>query len=153
MEKTIAERLHEALSLQDEIETIIMDAFEDYEPDIYNSNPDFGIEISTDAYDNSIEVKFLTSLPYPYEPCDEIRKIIYNLGFSNVYWNFLEDKNIVMCDRFIGKDPELSNTIDEIRNYEPRHYSMGTWISTKYGYVDERFNEKEWTKNYNFKKK
>lgn len=133
----IAERLHDSYRVQTQVEDIICEAFEEFEPNIYE-NPNFDFSIGSDDYDNSIEIYFKFSLPYPYEPCKEIRKKIYDLGFSIVYWNFIEDK--------------MGKTYDEIRGYEPRHYrDSSTWKLNKYGYVDERFDEKEWCDKYNFK--
>lgn len=139
-DRTIAERLHDSYRVQYEVEEIITEAFEKYEPEIYKK---LEFHIGADDYDNSIEIYFDISLPYPYEPCKEIRQIIYDLGFSIVYWNFLKDTMDVVCDRLIGQEPELiKNSCDEIRGWEPRHNKYAHWIPTKYGYVDERFNEK-----------
>lgn len=138
MDENIAERLHDSYIIQNLVEEKILDLFEEFEPDVYE-NPEFDFSISSDYYDNSIEIYFNFSLPYPYEPSKEIREKIYEMGFSMVYWNFKEDKT--------------ENTYDEIRGYEPRHYrDSSKWISCKYGYVDDRFDEKEWLSNYNFKK-
>lgn len=149
--KTLAERLHESHSVKSHIEDLITELFEKYEPEIYEK---LEFRIDSDDYDNSIEIYFEVSLPYPYEPCKEIRQAIYDLGFSTVYWNFMKDTMDVVCDRFIGREPELvKNSPDEIRGYEPRHNKHAHWIPNNYGYVDERFNEKEWLEKYNFKNK
>ncbi len=143
---TIAQRLHDSYEIQNHVENIIMEAYEKYEPEIYDN---LDISIGSDYYDNSIEIYFNISLPYPYEPCKEIRKVIYDLGFSMVYWNFKEDTMDVICDRLIGEEPKLiKNSCDEIRGWEPRHNRNAHWIASKYGYVDERFNEKEWEEKY-----
>lgn len=71
----------------------------------------------------------------------EIRKAIYAMGFNWVYWNFIDEKG---------------NYTEEIRGYEPRHYQNsnewcyqdGNWRTCPYGYVDERFNLKEYELNY-----
>ncbi len=150
-EKTIANKLHEAYYTIEHVETIIGEAFKKYEPEIYNR---LEYRIGADDYDNSIEIYFEISMPYPYEPCKEIREIIFNLGFSKVYWNFLKDTMDVMCDRFIGREPEMcKDSPDEIRGYEPRHNKFAHWTHNKYGYVDDRFNEKEWEEKYNFQNK
>jgi hypothetical protein len=147
----LSNKLHEAYETISKIESEIQDLFEQYEPELYKKL-DFGI--SSDYYDNSIEVYFKIPLPYPYEPCYEIRKAIYDMGFSIVYWNFKEDKMDVICDRFIGKGETLvKDSIDEIRGYEPRHNKHAKWIQTKYGYVDDRFIESEWIRKYNFMEK
>lgn len=147
--KTVAQRLHEAFRVQNEVEQIILNAFEEYEPELFEQ---LDFSISSDDYDNSIEINFNISLPYPYEPCKEIRQTIYDLGFSMVYWNFYKDTMDVMCTRFIGGVPQLvKNSPDEIRGWEPRHNKNAYWIHTKYGFVDERFNEKEWESKYKFK--
>lgn len=145
---TLAERLHDSYIVRSQIEDQIMEAFEKYEPEIYN---DLDFEIGSDDYDNSIEIYIQNSIPYPYEPCKEIREIIYSMGFSIVYWNFKADKVMVECDRIIGSPNKLMESYDEIRGWEPRHGRYHRWIPTKYGYVDERFNEKEWTSKYHFK--
>jgi len=149
---TIAERLHDSYIVQMQVEDVIMDAFEQHEPEIYDK---LEFHIGSDYYDNSIEIYFDISLPYPYEPCNEVRQAVYDLGFSRVYWNFLKDVMDVQCNRV---SPPLPDNIwkgspDEIRDYEPRHNRYGIWINNKYGYVDDRFNEDEWKSKYNFQKK
>ena len=104
MEKTIAERLHDSYRVQEQVEEIIMEAFEKYEPENYEKM-DFAI--GSDDYDNSIEIYIKNIMPYPYEPCWEIRDAIYALGFGIVYWNFADDN---------GKITE------EIRGTEPRRF-------------------------------
>jgi len=42
---------------------------------------------------------------------------------------------------------------DEIRGFEPRHVKWGKWKLTKYGFVDDRFNEEYFRENYNFSNK
>lgn len=147
--RTIADRLCDSYSVQSQVEDLINELFEEHEPEIYEI---LEFHMGADWYDNSIEIYFDVSLPYPYEPCKEIREAIYKLGFSIVYWNFLKDTAKVMCDRFIGKEPSLVETYDEVRGYEPRHYRLGQWKPTKYGYVDKRFNEKEWKLKYYYEK-
>ena len=150
-EPTITERLHDSYYVQLKIEDIISEAFEKYESEV-SGNPEFDFSIGSDHYDNSIEIYFNFSLPYPYEPCKEIRDIIYNLGFSIVYWNFSKDAMDVFCDRLIGEESKIiKNSRDEIRGWEPRHNRNAHWIANKYGYVDDRFNEKEWESKYNFR--
>lgn len=146
----VAEKLHAAYSVIQLVETTIEEAFEKYEPEIYDG---LDFSIGSDDYDNSIEIYIKNKLPYPYEPCKEIREAIYSLGFSIVYWNFLGDTMDVICDRFIGQEPTLvKNSPDEIRGWEPRHNKSAHWTPTKYGYVDDRFNEQEWASKYNFKR-
>lgn len=126
---TIAEQLHQAYHTITIIESKIEDVFEKHEPEIYE---DLAFNIGADSYDNSIEIYFTTKLPYPYEPSQAVRKEVYDLGFSNVYWNFMEEEHH-----------------EEVRNYEPRHYrDSKKWIPSNYGYVDERFNESEWLEKY-----
>ena len=147
---TVAERLHASYQVQTEVEDTIIRAFEKYEPEIYEK---LVFHIDSDSYDNSIEIYFDTSLPYPYEPCKEVRQTIYDLGFYNVYWNFLEDVMDVPCNRVTPPPPDniWRNSPDEIRNWEPRHSTHAIWIHNKYGYVDDRFNQKEWESKYNFR--
>lgn len=129
-ETTMAERLHEAFRVIDAVEETIMKAYEKYEPQIADR---LDFKIMSDDYDNSLEIHIETLLSYPYEPCIEIRKEIYALGFSTVYWNFYNE----------GK------YADEIRGYEPRHSKHSSkWMPTEYGYVDERFVESEWKSKY-----
>lgn len=146
--KTVAERLHDSYRVQMEVDELISDLFEKYEPEIYE-NIDFSI--GSDDYDNSIEIFIKNSIPYPYEPCYEIRKSIYDLGFSSVYWNFLADKRELPLDKTNGHE-SMRMSIDEIRNFEPRHSKNYLWTGCKYGFIDDRFNEEEWSKKYNFSK-
>ena len=134
-EKTVAEQLHESYIVQSKVEDIIMEAFEKYEPETYKNAFDF--HISSDWYDNSIEIFLDGQFPYPYEPCDEIRKMIYDLGFGIVYWNFLNETTQLYDE--------------EIRGYKPRHYKNGVGKPCKFGYVDDRFIADDWCKKYNFK--
>jgi hypothetical protein len=147
---TVAERLHDSYRVQSEVENVIMEAFEKYEPEIYEK---LDFHISSDYYDNSIEIYFDVSLPYPYEPSKEVRQTIYDLGFSIVYWNFLKDVMDVPCNRVAPPQPNniWKNSPDEIRGWEPRHNKHGIWIRNEYGYVDDRFNQKEWESKYNFR--
>jgi len=148
--RTVAERLHDSFRVQMEVDELISDLFEKYEPKIYDT---LDFSIGSDDYDNSIEIYIKNSIPYPYEPCYEIRKAIYDLGFGNVYWNFLGDKRELPLNKTNGSIESMRISADEIRNFEPRHSRNYLWIPCKYGYVDERFNEEEWKKNYNFKNK
>ncbi len=129
-----------------------MEAFEEYEPEIYDK---LDFHIGSDDYDNSIEIYFDISLPYPYEPCKEVRQAIYDLGFSMVYWNFLKDVMDVPCNRVTPAPPDniMKNSPDEIRGWEPRHNRYAHWASCRPGYVDDRFNDMEWSLNYNYTKK
>ncbi len=149
-EGSIAEKLHDAEHLRYKINDIIDEAFMRYEPEIHRG---LDFTFGSDYYDNSIEIYFHKSLPYPYEPCNEIRETIYAMGFSSVYWNFLEDVADVKCNRIYPPPPDgiYKNSPDEIRDYEPRHSKNAIWKETKYGYVDDRFNEEEWKSKYNFK--
>ncbi len=147
--RTVAERLHDSFRVQNEVEELISDLFEKHEPEVYEL---LDFSIGSDDYDNSIEIYIKNSMPYPYEPCHEIRKAIYELGFGNVYWNFLADKRELPLDKTSGSGL-MRISYDEIRNFEPRHCRNYLWIPCKYGYVDERFNEDEWNKKYNFKNK
>lgn len=149
---TWAQRLHESYYTQSYIENFIEELFEEYEPNIYEI---LDFHISSDYYDNSIEIYFNVSLPYPYEPCKEIRQAIYDLGFSIVYWNFNKDVMDVPCDRIFPAPPDgiYKNSYDEIRGWEPRHSKYAIWQHTEYGYVDNRFNKKEWEQSYKFKTK
>lgn len=147
--KTIAERLHDGNYAKHVIEMTIDDTFEKYEPEIFEI---LSYTIDSDDYDNSLEIDFHVSLPYPYEPCKEVRQAIYDLGFSMVYWNFRKDVMDVKCDRVSPPPPDgiWKDSPDEIRGWEPRHSANAIWIRTEYGYVDERFNEQEWKSKYNF---
>jgi len=138
--KTLAEKLHESYEIQEKIENIICDIYKKYEPEIYKK---LDFSFFSDFYDNSIEIIFLISLPYPYEPCLEIRQEILNLGFDTVYWVFSKDLIEVKNKRSF-----IENSPDEIRGFEPRHNRYSEWIPTEYGYVDERFKEKEWKEKY-----
>lgn len=102
--RTIAERLHDSYRVQMEVEELISDLFEKYEPEVYEL---LDFSIGSDDYDNSIEIYIKNVIPYPYEPCWEIREAIYALGFGIVYWNFSDEK---------GKFTE------EIRGTEPRRF-------------------------------
>jgi hypothetical protein len=127
----LAQKLHEAYDTIEKVENVIMEAFRKHEPEIYKK---LDFEISADWYDNSIEIYFLVSLPYPYEPCAEIRKEIYALGFDEVYWNFTKDTMDVECDRIVGIKSELKkDSPDEIRGWEPRHNKYAHWEHTDYG--------------------
>lgn len=136
--QTLAERMHDGQIATFTIEAKLMDAYEEFENDIYTS---LDFHFQSDYYDNSLEVMFGSKLPYPYEPCVEIRDVLYGCGFDNVYWNFTKD----------FKDGE--SQFDEIRNFEPRRSKSYHHINCKYGYVDDRFNIKEWESKYKFKRK
>jgi len=131
--RTIAERLHDSYIVQEKVEDIILEAFQKYEPENYYK---LDFSIGSDSYDNSIEIYIKNIMPYPYEPCWEIRDIIYGMGFGTVYWNFA-DVN--------GKFTE------EIRGTEPRRFkeaperSDATWCKefwNKWGIngTDKRFD-------------
>ena len=133
MKKTIAERLHDSYRVQMEVEEAISDAFEKYEPEIYNS---LDFSIGSDDYDNSIEIYIKNVIPYPYEPSWEIRNIIYDMGFGTVYWNFADEN---------GK------FIEEIRGTEPRRFKNAPersdakwckdfWDKWGIGGTDKRFD-------------
>lgn len=133
-DKTIAQIIHDGRSAEQRVEYVIDGAFGEFEPNTYHIIFEY-YRIGFDDYDNSIEIYFNASLPYPYEPCKEIRDRIYELGFDMVYWNFEKDT-------FEGEK-------DEIRGWEPRHVKNASeWTLTKYGYVDSRFNESEWLSKY-----
>ena len=152
MDNNTAKKLQEAYNIIEYVDDFIYELFEQYEEEMTHDTK-FDTNISCDYYDNSISITFKTKIPYPYEPCDEIRKAIYNLGFDNVYWIFGKDTKDVICNRVLGVDKKLmKDSPDEIRNNEPRHNKYDEWVLTKYGYVDKRFDEKEWIKKYNFKK-
>ena len=138
----VAKKLHESYIVQEYVEDVIDAAFKKYEPDIYYQ---LEYSIGSDWYDNSIEIYFDCSLPYPYEPCKEIREAVFDLGFSSVYWNFYKDETE------LSEGDKTIKTYDEIRNWEPRHYRANHWKPSPYGYVDERFNEEEWNKKYNYR--
>lgn len=123
---TLAEELHKAYDTISKIEDIISGLFERYEPTTFEV---LNFTISGDEYDNSIEIYIKNVMPYPYEPSKEIRKVIYDMGFSIVYWNFYD---------------ESKKIIEEIRGYEPRHYKdSSTWKLIKdIGYVDDRYQKK-----------
>jgi hypothetical protein len=143
--QTLAMKMHEATHVIYEITDIIEEAFNEYESDVYEN---LDIKIYSDDHDNSIEIHFQNSMPYPYEPCHEIRKIIFDMGFKNVSWTFSKDTMDVICDRIIRGPKLMENSVDEVRNYEPRHNRYAPWTKTIYGYVDDRFNEVEWVSKY-----
>ena len=131
---TLVEQFYDGYIVNQHIEDKILDLFEKYEPELFDK-PDFDFRINGDPYDTSIEVYFETPIPYPYEPSHEITKSIQNLGFSCVYWNFTKDIIDGYCD--------------EIRGFEPRHTrDTSKWVVSKYGAVDDRFNEEEWLKRH-----
>ncbi len=124
----LAQTLHDGYYAKNVIEDTICEAYEKFEPEVYE-HLDF--DICSDHYDNSLEVSFNNSLPYPYEPSKEVRDAVYKHGFSIIYWNFKED--------------------DEVRGWEPRHTKNSSkWVCCNYGWVDDRFNFEEWDKKYNF---
>lgn len=140
------------------IARIILNVIKIYEPETYKllsqeKNINKSISASGDWYDNSIEVYFKVSLPYPYEPCYEVRKILYDMGYHTVFWNFEKDIIETVNDRTFGREPYLTKSCDEIRGFEPRHVKWGKWKLTKYGFVDDRFNEEHFRENYNFSNK
>jgi len=117
---TPAQIVHKYNSAYMTIESRIDDLFEKYEKDFPEYHVDF------DWYDNSIEIYFDEVRPYPYEPCKEIKDGIYDLGFSIVYWNFIDEN---------GKYTE------EIRGREPRRFKDGGHnFIDGVGYVDNRYN-------------
>ena len=66
------------------------------------------------------------------------------MGFSIVFWNFTKDVGNV-----IVKEGSVVSSYDEIRGWEPRHIKDSkVWVPCKYGYVDHRWDQKEWEKNY-----
>lgn len=147
---TLAEMSHQNNHIYSCIARIILNVFRTYEPETYKllskeRNTNKSISASGDWYDNSLEVYFKVSLPYPYEPCYEVRKILNDMGYHTIYWNFTKDVSEVM-----GRGQRVENVEDEIRGFEPRHYKYGMWVPTKYGYVDSRFDEEHFKTNYNF---
>jgi len=167
-----ANKLFDALSDAEkrkfDVEIIIRRAFEKHEPEIGKK---LSYHWDCDDYDKSITIYFDVSLPYPYEPSYEVRKDIYNLGFSIVYWVFTKDtmdvefkfdkrpgegyRVILFGEQYAEDDTPpliMKNVPDEIRGWEPRHIAAELkWINhPKYGYVDHRFNGWEWEKKYFF---
>jgi hypothetical protein len=138
--QTLAERMHDGQIATLMIEEKLLVAYSQFETEIHLTD-EFDFDLECDYYDNSLEVMFKSNLPYPYEPCVEIRDVLYGCGFDNVYWNFTKD----------FKDGE--SQFDEIRNFEPRRSKSYHHINCKYGYVDDRFNIKEWESKYKFKRK
>lgn len=136
-EKTIAEKLHEAYYVTSHVEEIIYDAFGKYEPEIYE-NLDFSI--GSDEYDNSIEIYIKNVIPYPYEPCIEIRREIYNLGFSIVYWNFY-DENGKLTEEIRGTEPRRLKEAPERSDAE---FCKNIWEKWGLNGIDKRFNGDEW---------
>lgn len=145
---TLAEKVHEGNSALTQIDDLIADAFQEYEPKVFES---LEYTLSSDWYDNSLEIHITSSHPYPYEPCKEVREVVYNLGFDRVYWNFESDFILTTCSRVYPKTDREYKSCDEIRDWEPRHGKYHEWLPTKYGYVDNRFVEEEWVKIYKFK--
>lgn len=142
---TFAEQLHQAQTITLQITEIISTTFEKFEPETYDT---LDFHISSDYYDNSIEIYVENVMAYPYEPCWQIRDVIYALGFSIVYWNFADSD---------GKYTE------EIRGSEPRRYKSAAersdpvWCAeffAKYGIpgTDVRFDA-SWFDKYQRKSK
>ena len=142
--RSTAEKFHESEAVKNRIEDVISESFEKYEPENYK---DLEFSIYGDDYDNSIEIYIKNHMPYPYEPCIEIRRAIYDLGFGIVYWNFWDGGEL---DSLGGKKyPE------EIRGTEPRRYKVSegrssaklcqaAWSRWGISYPDERFDGDKW---------
>ena len=99
--RTVAERLHEAYTTIQHVESTIGDAFKKYEPEIYEY---LDYHISADDYDNSIEVYIDTILPSTYIPSDEVKKVIKDMGFAITYWNFINEDGKYF-EEIIGNSP------------------------------------------------
>ena len=146
---TLAEKLHELSAVKFKIEEAIDEAFILHHNDIWEQGLKYHID--SDDYDNSLEIYIDSVIPYPWEPCLELRKIIYDMGFSCVYWNFTNEYNDVNL---------RAKFTEEIRGYEPRRLKSfktkqeGNLITNAHihypgiGYVDDRFNLEEWSKKY-----
>lgn len=142
-EKSIADKLHQAYITINKVEEIICDAFEKYEPEVYQ-NLDF--TIGSDEYDNSIEIYIKTVLPYPYEPSWHIRDEIYKLGFSKVYWNFIDEPNGKFTEEIRGEEPRKFKNAPEFSDAE---FCKKAFEKNKIGWtVDRRFNYDEWYPKY-----
>lgn len=142
-EKTIAEKLHEGSMAHGIVENTIMEAFEKYEPDIYHLKG-FDFDFFDDWYDNSLEINFNIVLPYPYEPCLEVRQAVYDLGFSIVYWNFVnENDSDYHSEEIRGTEPRR---LKDFKQYEDPSgiICFGHIMVPGVGYVDDRFVKENW---------
>ncbi len=144
MEKTIAERLHDSYRVQGQVEEIIMEAFEKYEPDNYDK---LDFSIGSDDYDNSIEIYIKNIMPYPYEPCWDIRDVIYALGFGTVYWNFA-DENGKFTEEIRGTEPRRFKDAPERSNSK---WCKDFWDKWGINGTDKRFDG-TWFEKYKRKK-
>lgn len=124
--KTEAEKLHDAFTIIAKMEIRLEELMSLHEPDV----PIADFTISSDWYDNSIEIYLEggDEIAYPWEPCQKLREEIYAMGFGIVFWNFPGG--------------------DEIRGWEPRRGKNMPHKCVPQGYVDERFNEADWTPKY-----
>lgn len=145
-EDTVAKKLHESYQVQEQVEDTIYDAFEKYEPKIYK---DLDISITSDFYDNSIEIYIKNYIPYPYEPSWDVRDEIYALGFGCVYWNFIDKNGEEFTDEIRGTEPR------RLKNAPER--SDAEWCKEFYekygiGGTDKRFHP-SWFDKYQKKNK
>lgn len=138
--RTIAERLHDSYKVQMLIEETIFDTFEKYEPEI-SENLDFSI--GSDDYDNSIEIYIKNFIPYPYEPSWEVRDVIYSMGFSIVYWNFM-DENRKYTDEIRGNEPRRLRDAPERTDAK---WCKDFWDKWGISGTDSRFDG-TWFDNY-----
>lgn len=127
--KEIAQRIFDGELAKNCLDSKISELLDEYHPDI-----DWNYDLRFDWYDASVEIDFEKYIPYPWEPNMEIRKKIMEYGFCIVYWNF----------------PDGGDGVEEIRGYEPRRIRnyQGHKHIQSIGYVDHRFNYKEWMENY-----
>lgn len=73
------------------IESDFEKALEKYHPEIYN-NIDYNIDIRFEF--PSVVITFKDEVPEEWEPCKEIRELMFSFGFSFVTWVF-QDGTIV----------------------------------------------------------
>jgi hypothetical protein len=148
--RTIADRLHDSYRVQEEVEEIIMDLFEKHEPEVYQV---LDFSVCSDPYDNSIEIYIKNVMPYPYEPCWEIRDAIYAMGFGTVYWNFADETARYM-EEIRGAEPRRYKPSEEVTpELYDKKYCQELWDKWKINGVDRRFNYDDWFPKYARKKK
>ena len=127
-----SDKVHESFNVISELSGYVLDLFEKYE----NFSDDFELDfyIFTDQDSNTLEIFINSDLPYPYEPSIKMRMELFKLGFSNL--------------SFIFENAEIGQR-EIVQNYKPRRWeNLEAPIETKYGSVDDRFNEKAWLKKY-----
>jgi hypothetical protein len=143
IEQSLAEQLHDAYVIIHHVEDRILDAFQKFELDELDKLDIFDIDfhISSDPYDNSIEIYIDTIIPYPWEPCWDTRKLVYDMGFDIVYWN-LKDNEGKFTEEIRGTEPRRFKDFKPYTAYGIIHNSH--IHIPRLGYVDDRFDQKVW---------